>query len=516
LYSFVFEVFALKSYRLYPVLLLILVVGITICSGCSSLDNNISQSLLQVQPDDSPWSRHFKNSLGRDWYEVKFVGLRVGRAKKERNTRVIKGKPVYQFILDEESRLQILGTTNSIKRYEERIFSAEYPYSLISYTFEENAGGNKVSVQIERTGPGSHEYTVVEGKRRGQKTLHGQYYTLEDELDFEMWLQAEPVAGESETFYQLMPGRPEMDLVTFTVQDVSYEQIDGKTTKMYEILTSREEERLAHFKIGENGQLSFMSNSGGSEYYLRKQKPPLPARNSADIYTHNIIPITQTIGTIDKLKSVQLSITGPSVELLESSPGQQVTCTEKSSRCQIILGGEITGEAYGNVRNADIEKYSEATSRIMSDHPDVMSMAKEVVGDTTLTTERVDKLVKFVGDYLSGEYVFHTNVIDLLKDKKGDCTEHALLFAALARSLDIPCREVSGLIYMGDWCQGFGLHGWNEVVVDGRWQGVDASHDTSAIQPIYIRFPDDPFKSVLLIEATHKLTIDIEEVVEIE
>lgn len=503
----------MKSYRFRSVFMFVLAVCFALITGCTSLNKGIDPLQSQVQPDDPHWVRHFKNSLGEHWYEVIYSGLRVGRAKRERSIGMRKGKPVYQVILNEEVRLQILGTTNDIKRYEEKIFSSEHPYSLLSYKYEENSEGNKLSVQIRRTGPGEFECTIAKGKRRGRQTLYGQYFTLEDELDLEMWLQVEPDIGESDSFYQLIPGMLEMVVVTATVQDITGEQVDGEEIKMYEIHTTKDDARLGHFKFAENGQLFFMSGLELSEYYLRKQKPPLPASDSVDIYTHNIVPITQTIGILDKIKSLKLTISGPSVELLETSPGQQVTCSAKGDRCQVIIGGENSRDI---VLKADIAKYSEATPRIMSDHPDVVRMAKEAVGDATLINERIEKLVQYVGEYLSGEYVFNTNIIDLLKDKKGDCSEHALLFVALARSLDIPCREVSGLIYMGDWCQGFGLHGWNEVIVDGQWQGVDASHDSNVLRPIYIRFPDDPFKNILLVEATHKLSIDIEEVIEID
>lgn len=506
----------MKSYRLRSVFLLVMAVCLPLFSGCTSLNKGIGPLQLQVQPGDSPWVSHFKKSLGEHWYEVMFAGLRVGRVKKERSIRIQKGQPVYRFTLDEEVRLQILGTTNNVKRYEEKIFSSQPPHSLLSYTFVEKSGRKKLSVQIRRTGSGKFEYTLTQGKRQGRQTLYGQYYTLEDELDLEMWLQVEPDIGESDKFYQLIPGIPELVAVTARVHDVTDEQIDGKKTKLYEIHTTKDNARLGHYKFYENGQLLFMSGVDLSEYYLRKQKPPLPASDSVDIYTHNIVPITQTIGKLDKIKRLKLSISGPRVELLETYPGQQVTCCEKSDRCQVVIGREDGDNSAGNVLRADIEKYSKATPRIMSDNPKIVRMAKEAVGDATLINDRIEKLVQFVGDYLSGEYVFNTTIIDLLEDKKGDCSEHALLFAALARSQNIPCREVSGLIYMGDWCQGFGLHGWNEVIVDGRWRGVDASHDSSVLQPIYIRFPDDPLNNILLVEATHKLSIDIEEVIEID
>ncbi len=45
----------------------------------------------------------------------------------------------------------------------------------------------------------------------------------------------------------------------------------------------------------------------------------------------------------------------------------------------------------------------------------------------------------------------------------------------LARSLGLPTREVTGLLYLGDDIRAFGGHAWNEVALDGYWQPVDAT-----------------------------------------
>ena len=61
--------------------------------------------------------------------------------------------------------------------------------------------------------------------------------------------------------------------------------------------------------------------------------------------------------------------------------------------------------------------------------------------------------------------------LDVLKTMKGDCNEHAVLFAALARAAGIPTQTAVGLIYMD---RAFYYHAWNEVYL-GKWIPVDAT-----------------------------------------
>lgn len=59
-------------------------------------------------------------------------------------------------------------------------------------------------------------------------------------------------------------------------------------------------------------------------------------------------------------------------------------------------------------------------------------------------------------------------------NRRGDCTEFAVLFAALARDHGYPTRIAVGLVVAEDasGVQVYG-HAWTEVSRDGRWQLVD-------------------------------------------
>ena len=63
------------------------------------------------------------------------------------------------------------------------------------------------------------------------------------------------------------------------------------------------------------------------------------------------------------------------------------------------------------------------------------------------------------------------DALEIAKQLKGDCNEHAVLLAALLRALGIPTRICTGLIYMND---DFYYHAWNEAYV-GSWISIDAT-----------------------------------------
>jgi len=53
----------------------------------------------------------------------------------------------------------------------------------------------------------------------------------------------------------------------------------------------------------------------------------------------------------------------------------------------------------------------------------------------------------------------------VLKNKKGDCNEHTVLFVALARACGIPAEMCAGLVYMNDGF--YTMHGRRYLSVNG-------------------------------------------------
>lgn len=73
----------------------------------------------------------------------------------------------------------------------------------------------------------------------------------------------------------------------------------------------------------------------------------------------------------------------------------------------------------------------------------------------------------------------------------GDCTEFAMLMAAMCRAEGIPSRTAVGLIY-ADVQSGpvFAFHMWTEVLVRGKWVGLDATLGRGHVGATHLKIRD--------------------------
>jgi hypothetical protein len=130
------------------------------------------------------------------------------------------------------------------------------------------------------------------------------------------------------------------------------------------------------------------------------------------------------------------------------------------------------------------------TPEVDADHPEVRRLAERVAGRTPGAWAVARKLTREVHERLDRVYgQSRDRASEVLRAGKGDCTEHALLFVALARAAGIPARGVHGLVY-ADYGTGSspGLywHAWAEVKVGEEWIPVDPTFDQDVADATHI------------------------------
>lgn len=123
-------------------------------------------------------------------------------------------------------------------------------------------------------------------------------------------------------------------------------------------------------------------------------------------------------------------------------------------------------------------KYLAATSSIQCTDPAIEDVVTSLSLEGRSEREKMAILNHWVFRYLQK----HTNVnastsLAVLKNRSGDCTEHALLLTTLARAAGIPCRLLGGLGYPGDDLGVFGYHAWVEAYIEGGWIPADPTFD---------------------------------------
>jgi len=116
-------------------------------------------------------------------------------------------------------------------------------------------------------------------------------------------------------------------------------------------------------------------------------------------------------------------------------------------------------------------QYLRATPLVQSDHPDIRRQAAKIVSPDDSDAVKAEKLVAWVHRNVEKKPVLSVpNALETLANRVGDCNEHAVLLAALARAAGIPAQIEAGLVYLKGR---FFYHAWNTLYV-GNWVTADA------------------------------------------
>ena len=196
--------------------------------------------------------------------------------------------------------------------------------------------------------------------------------------------------------------------------------------------------------------------------------------------------------------------------------GETLRLAVHSASWDELAATSHTGYALGDDLSELFPEATEPTLRIQSTQPKIIDTARKIVGDTTDAHAAALKLFQ----WLSSEANIHKEMrpsipdaLEVLESRRGDCNEHAILFAALGRSIGLPTKMVTGIVYSPDLGQ-FGYHAWNEVLLSVEpeiWYPLDATLDQSRVDATHIKFGEGEVDQQLkIIPLIGKLKVHVE------
>jgi len=117
-----------------------------------------------------------------------------------------------------------------------------------------------------------------------------------------------------------------------------------------------------------------------------------------------------------------------------------------------------------------------ANGLVQSDDATVVALAKSVAADESDAWRVAIALEALVRRHVQPKQFSQAmaTAAEVARSGEGDCTEHAVLLAALCRSRGLAARVAIGLVY-AESLGGFAYHMWNEVWIDGQWIPLDAT-----------------------------------------
>lgn len=249
--------------------------------------------------------------------------------------------------------------------------------------------------------------------------------------------------------------------------------------------------------VQEQGLMGIMIRRVSREEALRS----LPEGGGRDMTRIAAVPIRGKIDHPDELKRLTVKINGTGH--LPDLDGDR----------QKYADGVLTiflepPNAPGIQGQKPAKRFLRSSPFIQSDHPTIRELAIDIVAPSDPPRKQIRQLVNWVYKNIDKQPVLSVpSAMETLKNMRGDCNEHAVLLAALARSIEIPARIEAGLVYMNGQ---FYYHAWNALWLNNRWISADAALGQFPADVTHIRLVQgSPERQLDLIGVIGKIDLEI-------
>ena len=229
---------------------------------------------------------------------------------------------------------------------------------------------------------------------------------------------------------------------------------------------------------------------------------------SADLAEIVSIPANKILHDVSQLKELKIKIDGiEDGEIFLNGDRQSLKNNILTIRRESLsnLPSSIKGEKVF----VDGKTYLEPNPFIQSDHPEIQAKVREIVSPDDPAIVKAKKLVTWVNEKIQKRPVLSVpNALETLRYKVGDCNEHAVLLAALARASGIPAQVEAGVVYQKGR---FYYHAWN-VLYLGTWITADSVMGQLPADVTHIRFVRGTERQIDLIRVIGKVRLEVLEV----
>lgn len=445
--------------------------------------------------------------LGTDWHGIYYQENKIGYATITFERANNPAGPEYRFNLAANMTLHSQGNALQMQLDVNWRFDGKPPYRLTEHINRIKTGSDKSEIRIHRAN-NNYRALIHQGTEVRRMELQSFDLTLEDLLAVPLWLQQNPAVGDRISYADLNYDTIQVGRGSASVLKLETSMVNGIDVAYYTVLETPTSGPDMTSVYGADGKPFTMSVGNAFNFRLEPEAIAVKPDTPMDLFVNNFVDIDTALGDPANVIRLQAALDDRSGSKIGEAPGQSVTLDATSGR-YIVTTAPGRGPLIRPTAR-EIKQNLEATIEIPANHPKVVDLARQAVAGASSPSEKVARLVQFVEAYITDDYNANPlTLFDIMAKRRGDCSEHARLFTALARALAIPCRDVSGLVYVGDNLRGFYPHAWNEVVLDGYWIPVDPTWGQTTIDATHIRFAIDENEMLQIMAAVPNMKIAI-------
>lgn len=448
-----------------------------------------------IDPDNPP-----RGVFADDWYAVTLRGKKAGhmRSRLERKldrqlkTDVIEAETTMKLTLGRVGQSIAVGTTErSTETLDGRIvrFSSVTDMSLMSTRIVGRVEGDKVVVTSTQLGQSvTNTYPLPPGALMTWGLYREQVKRrLTPGTSFTLPTYTPSLAADRVTPTRIEVVGPEtIDLYGRVVQALKTRQVMQVKTplgSMDVVSTAWLDEQQKPLKL-ETEMLR------QSICLLQCDKAiALQPSDPVELMEESLIPATMPAGAAEA-KSVTYRIRprpggGKRPARLPEIPRTAMQSVRRerdgSLLVTVVPGGcDDFNRAAPQPTKADLDAMRAPSAFTNTGDPRIQELARKAAGDEKDPLRLARRLRAFVSDYIETKDlgVGFATATEVAVSRQGDCSEHAVLLAALARACGLPARGVSGVAHASSF-EGkrdvFVWHMWTQIYIDGRWVDIDAA-----------------------------------------
>ncbi|HEY0257760.1 MAG TPA: transglutaminase-like domain-containing protein, partial [Candidatus Methylacidiphilales bacterium] len=239
---------------------------------------------------------------------------------------------------------------------------------------------------------------------------------------------------------------------------------------------------------------------GEMKQYVTDRAECMKQPEGLDIFSSSLIRPQRAIPSPGDQASAVFRLT--SVDLskkltLWNQDGQHVlSSVPGSSEVEVTLPRSTPADVTWQLPHADtpeLHPYLQTSAYLEVDSPEIQALARQAVGSEKNPVFAAHLIERFVRNYITKKDldIGFASALETARSREGDCTEHAVLCAALGRAAGLPTRCVLGFGYVPPGVDAptlsksvdkdtglFAFHMWAEAWIGtDQWVPMDAALD---------------------------------------
>jgi hypothetical protein len=308
------------------------------------------------------------------------------------------------------------------------------------------------------------------------------------------WVVKSSITFEGEDSKVLWPNTPARKLLRFTTKPTPLGKVKLPASTTW--VDSETFEPLM--------QESDFPALGGRLTFLRttKEAANAPITKPVEVFNSQSISLNREIPGIHALGSVVYKVNVPRDDepetVFANDDRQELSNLDAKARTFELR----VSARHGPVKNAPVQpdpgkEFIESNYFINWDNKLVKEHAAEAVAGLRANAGAWEKAVAVERWVKSNMKAFEfsqamATADNVAKSLSGDCTEYAMLAAAMCRAVGVPSRTALGVVYAPtrDGKSFMAYHMWYEVFADGQWVPLDATLGYGGVGPGHIKITD--------------------------